>query len=102
MDCTGWLSDSRTRSNHDQPKPNENNQLAGLLGSPRSRWAWGTTGWGSPRTRGRLGAADLSAAMDTLWPWPADHELLPGDVVCSPLAALYDLPQVGWAHPDLG
>jgi len=29
--------------------------------------------------------------------------LLPGHVVCSSLAAmLYDLPQVGYAHPDLG
>jgi hypothetical protein len=32
-----------------------------------------------------------------------EHNLLPGHVVCSSLAAmLYDLPSVGWAHPDLG
>jgi hypothetical protein len=33
VDCTPWLGDSRTRSNHDQPKPNDHNQLTILLGS---------------------------------------------------------------------
>jgi hypothetical protein len=33
VDCTYWLSDSRTRSNHAQPKPNDHNQLTVLLGS---------------------------------------------------------------------
>jgi hypothetical protein len=33
VDCTYWLSDSRTRSNHAQPKPNDHNQLTLLLGS---------------------------------------------------------------------
>ena len=33
VDCTPWLSDSRTRSNHEQPKPDDHNQLTVLLGS---------------------------------------------------------------------
>jgi hypothetical protein len=34
---------------------------------------------------------------------PSNHNVLPGRVVCSSLAAmLYDLLSVGWAHPDLG
>jgi hypothetical protein len=46
---------------------------------------------------------DLSAVIDPLWRWPSDHNLLPGHLVCSSLAAmLYDLPPVGWKHPDLG
>lgn len=50
-----------------------------------------------------LDLSDLSAAIDPLWRWPSDHDLLPGHVVCSSLAAmLYDLPQVAYAHPDLG
>jgi hypothetical protein len=53
----------------------------------------------------RVGEAleDLSALVDPLWRWPSEHHLLPGHVVCSSLAAmLYDLPSVGWPHPDLG
>ncbi len=47
--------------------------------------------------------ADLCAVIDPLWRWPSDHNLLPGHVVCSSLAAmLFGLPSVGWAHPDLG
>jgi len=50
-----------------------------------------------------LQVQDLSKEIDPLWRWPSDHNLLPGHVVCSSLAAmLYDLPAVGWAHPDLG
>ena len=33
VDCTPWLDDSRTRSNHDQPKPDDHQQLATLLAS---------------------------------------------------------------------
>jgi hypothetical protein len=52
---------------------------------------------------GALHCTDLSAMIDHLWRWPSAHNLLPGHVVCSSLAAmLYDLPSVGWAHPDLG
>lgn len=50
-----------------------------------------------------LHITDLSQGIDHLWRWPSDHNLLPGHVVCSSLAAmLYDLPGVNWAHPDLG
>jgi hypothetical protein len=55
-------------------------------------------------TLGALHVEDLSALIDPLWRWRSDrNNLLPGQVVCSSLAAmLYDLPSVGWAHPDLG
>ncbi len=104
VDCTPWLGDSRTRSNHDQPKPDDHNQLTILLGSCAKslgiQYDWVGI---AEDTLTDLDLSDLSAAIDPLWRWPSDHDLLPGHVVCSSLAAmLYDLPQVGYAHPDLG
>lgn len=103
-DCTLFLADSRTRSNHDQPKPDDHGQLATFLAaSARSigtRYDWVGI---ADDVAAVLHAPDLSAMIDHLWRWPADHGQLPGEVVCSSLAAmLYDLPLVGWAHPDLG
>jgi len=104
VDCTNWLSDSRTRSNHDQPKPDNNHQLTVLLASCAkslgTKYDWvGIT----EDLLTDLDVPDLSAAIDPFWRWPSNENLLPGHVVCSSLAAmLYDLPQVGYAHPDLG
>ena len=104
VDCTPWLSDSRTRSNHEQPKPDDHNQLTVLLGSCAKslgiQYDWVGI---AEDTLTDLNLTDLSAVIDPLWRWPSDHDLLPGHVVCSSLAAmLYDLPQVGYPHPDLG
>ena len=104
VDCTPWLSDSRTRSNHEQPKPDDHNQLTVLLGSCAKslgiQYDWVGI---AEDTLTNLNLTDLSAAIDPLWRWLSDHDLLPGHVVCSSLAAmLYDLPQVGYPHPDLG
>jgi hypothetical protein len=104
VDCTPWLKDPRTRSNYDQPRPNESRQLDTLLAScARSmgiQYDWvGIV----EDTLGALTLSDLSHDIDPLWRWPSDHDLLPGHVVCSSLAAmLYELPQVGYKHPDLG
>lgn len=104
VDCTNWLSDSRTRSNHDEPKPNDHNQLTMLLGSCAKslgiQYDWVGI---AEDACAALDLTDLSAAIDPLWRWPSEHDLLPGHVVCSSLAAmLYDLPEVGYGHPDLG
>lgn len=103
-DCTPYLSDLRTMSNHDQPKPDDHGQLASLLASAARSLGIGYD-WVAIAEDG-LGALhleDLSGLIDPLWGWPSNHGLLPGHVVCSSLAAmLYDLPSVGWAHPDLG
>ena len=104
VDCTNWLSDGRTRSNHDQPKQDDHDQLTLLLGSCAKslgiQYDWVGI---AEDTLDALHATDLSKLIDPLWRWPADHNLLPGHVVCSSLAAmLYDLPSVGWPHPDLG
>jgi hypothetical protein len=32
VDCTNWLSDSRTRSNHDQARPDDHGQLTATPG----------------------------------------------------------------------
>ena len=104
VDCTYWLGDSRTRSNHGQPKPNDHNQLTVLLGSCAKslgiQYDWVGI---AEDACAALDLTDLCAAIDPLWRWPSQHDLLPGHVVCSSLAAmLYDLPQVGYTHPDLG
>lgn len=104
VDCTPWLADDRTRSNHDQPKPDDHGQLAYLLAScARSMGiAYDWVGIAAD-TAVALHASNLGALLSHLYAWPANHGLLPGDVVCSSLAAmLYDLPAVGWPHPDLG
>jgi hypothetical protein len=106
VDCTPWLADPRTRGNYDQPRPDDRGQLTTLLGSCAEslglRYDW--VGIGEDAC-GALHLTDLSAAIDGLWRWSPDpaHPLLHGEVVCSSLAAmLYDLPAVGYLHPDLG
>lgn len=103
-DITPYLSDSRVRSNALQPRPEDHGQLtAFLVGCARSLGI--SYDWvGITEDISNVVAPDLSAKIDRLWRWPDPKTgLLPGHVVCSSLAAmLYDLPQVGWAHPDLG
>jgi hypothetical protein len=103
-DCTPFLSDARTESNHGQPKPNDHGQLTTFLASAAKSLGIAYDWVGIEEdTLDALHVEDLSALIDRLWRWPANHNLLPGHVVCSSLAAmLYDLPSVGWAHPDLG
>lgn len=103
-DCTPYLSDPRTMSNHDQPKPNNHGQLPSLLASAAKSLGIGYD-WVAIAEDGldALHFQDLSALINPLWRWPSNHRLLPGHVVCSSLAAmLYGLPSVAWAHPDLG
>lgn len=105
VDCTPYLSDSRVRSNHGQPRGDDHGQLDSFLASCAKslgiRYDWAGIASDAAAV---LGARDLSALIDHLWRWPsAPSGLLPGEVVCSSLfAMLYDLPAVGWAHPDLG
>jgi hypothetical protein len=103
-DCTPYLSDPRTMSNHDQPKPDDHGQMDNFLASAAKSLGIGYD-WVAiaEDTLDALDLRDLSDMIDPLWRWPSNHNLLPGHVVCSSLAAmLYDLPSVGWAHPDLG
>jgi hypothetical protein len=104
VDCTQYLRDSRVRSNGLQPKPDDHGQMTTfLLGCAKSlgiAYDW----LGILEDVSQVVAPDLSADIDHLWRWPDPKSgLLPGHVVCSSLAAmLYDLPAVGWQHPDLG
>jgi hypothetical protein len=104
VDCSPFLSDIRTMSNHDEPRPDDRGQLTTFLASTAKSLGIGYD-WVGIAEDGleAFHVEDLSALIDPLWRWPSDHNLLPGHVVCSSLAAmLYDLPSVGWAHPDLG
>jgi hypothetical protein len=100
-DITPYLTDSRARSNYLQPRANDHQQLTTFLaGAAKSlglQYDWA----GIAEDISKVVAPDLSGAIDDLWRWPSDKNLLPGHVVCSSLAAmLYD--RVGWKHPDLG
>jgi hypothetical protein len=102
VDCTPFLNDPRTETNHAQPKDNSTKQLDALLsGCAKSLglpYDW--VGIAEDALHA-LQVPDLCQAIDPLWRWPSGH-LVPGHVVCSSLAAmLYDLPEVGYAHPDL-
>jgi hypothetical protein len=102
-DITPYLTDSRVRSNYLQPKANDKGQLntflAGCAKSLGIKYDW----LGIIEDVDDAIVPDLSGVIDHLWRWPADKGILPGHVVCSSLAAaLYDLPSVGWKHPDLG
>jgi hypothetical protein len=104
VDCTPYLSDSRTMSNHGQPKPNDHGQLTSFLASAAKSLGIAYDWVGiAEDALDACHVEDLSRLINPLWQWPSNHNLLPGHVVCSSLAAmLYDLPSVGWAHPDLG
>jgi hypothetical protein len=104
VDCTPLLSDPRTMSNHGQPRPDDHGQLTSFLAST-ARSLGISCDWAgiAEDTLGAFHVEDLSQVISHLWRWPSAHNLLPGHVVCSSLAAmLYGLPSVGWAHPDLG
>jgi hypothetical protein len=104
VDCTPFLSDVRTMSNHAEPKPDDRGQLTSFLASAAKSLGIGYDWVGIAQDAlDACHLSDLSGLIDPLWRWPSDHDLLPGHVVCSSLAAmLYDLSSVGWAHPDLG
>ena len=104
VDCTPFLSDGRTKSNHAQPKPDDHGQLTSFLASAAKSLGISYDWVGiAEDALDALQVHDLSELIDPLWRWPSQHNLLPGHVVCSSLAAmLYDLPSVDWAHPDLG
>jgi hypothetical protein len=102
VDATPYLADNRTRSNHDRPRPDDHGQLTAFLASAAKSLGIAYDWIGiAEDTLDALKINDLSKVIDPLW--RSDPKLLPGHVVCSSLAAmLYDLPAIGWAHPDLG
>ena len=104
VDCTPFLSDARTMSNHAQPRPDDHGQLTTFLASAAKSLGLAYDWVGiAEDALDACHLTDLSGLIDPLWRWPSRHDLLPGHVVCSSLAAmLYDLPSVDWAHPDLG
>lgn len=102
-DITPYLTDSRARSNYLQPKPDDHKQLTVFLAGCAKSLGISYDWLGIAEDVSRVVVPDLSGAIDHLWRWPSNKNLLPGHVVCSSLAAmLYDLPAVNWKHPDLG
>jgi hypothetical protein len=104
VDCTRYLADPRTRSNHGQPRDDSRGQLQVLLASAAHTIGFGYDWFGIAEDAALdLRAVSLAADIARLYAWPSPGGQMPGDVVCSSLwAMLYDLPQVGYRHPDLG
>ena len=99
VDCTPWLGDRLTRSNHGQPRPGGKEAMDKFLASCAKtlglKYDWVGI---AQDTALAVGWGDLAEKIDPLWRWPSKNDLLPGAVVCSSLAAyLYD--QATWAHP---
>jgi len=103
VDATPFLADPRTRGNYDQPRPDGQGQLtvflAAVAKSAGTRYDW----VGIADDAGDAVGVDLGPVIDRFYRWPAAHDRLPGQVVCSSLfAAAYALDGVGWAHPATG
>lgn len=100
-DCTPFLADPRTRGNYGQPLGDPAQMTAFLASCAASlgiRYDW--TGIAEDGLDA-LHLNDLAAAIDPLYRWPAGHGLMPGEVVCSSLAA-WQYEHAGWAHPAPG
>lgn len=66
-DCTPWLADPRTRSNHAQPKPGDHGQLPNLLASCVKSIGVGYDWAGIAEDAAlALHASDLAALLDRL------------------------------------
>lgn len=103
VDCTPFLNDSRTRTNHGQPRASNHNQLTTYLASAAKSLGLKYDWVAIDADVASVFSKDLAADIEHLWAWPSDKNLIPGHIVCSSLfAMLYDLPAVGWKHPDLG
>ena len=98
MDCTPWLADRYTRSNHAQPRPAPGSKemdkfLAVCASSLGIRYDWVGI---AQDTAAVLGKDNFSGPVNEIWKW--EDGQMPGAVVCSSLAAmLYG--QAGWPHP---
>jgi len=99
VDCTRWLADRLTRTNHGQPKPGGQPAMDRFLASAADSFGLKYDWVGIAQdTALILGRKNFAEAIDPLWQWPSKDGELPGAVVCSALAAmLYNI--VGWAHP---
>lgn len=102
VDCTMYLGDSRTRSNHAQPKPGGQQAMDTFLASCAKslgvKYDWAGI---ADDTAIALHLNDLTDAINAVYRWPADHHLMPGEMVCSSLAS-WQYENVSWLHPGLG
>jgi len=108
VDCTPFLASPRTRGNAAQVqqmqagRPRFTGELSTYLASCAKsigvRYDWAGI---AEDTAGALRLNDVSALLDKLYAWPASHGQIPGEVVCSSLAA-WQYENAGWPHPDTG
>jgi hypothetical protein len=101
IDATSYLTDGRTRSNHDQPRLGDA-QLATFLASCAKTLGIGYDWVGiAENAFDTMHLYDLSNDIEPIYAWSTEKNVMPGHFVCSSLAAwLYE--KVGWAHPNTG
>ena len=107
-DCTPYLSDLRTRSNHGQVtgmaanRPRFPAELATYLASCAASlgvaYDWAGI---AEDTAQALHLNVLAAEINRIYAWPAAHGNMPGEMVCSALAD-WQYEHAGWPHPDAG
>lgn len=98
VDCGRYLTDTRTRSNHDQPRDPAALPafLASCAKSLGLRYDWVGV---AEDAFDAIGADDISDLLDPLWRYGDPHGPLSGGAVCSSLASLR-YRAAGWRGPD--
>ena len=102
VDCTPFLADSRTRSNHGQPRADDGGQMTTFLASCAKslglRYDWVGIGMDATSV---LHLDDATKWLNEIYKWPTTKGELPGAAVCSSLAAA-QYANVDWARPQAG
>lgn len=107
-DCTRYLTDTRTRGNYGQiaalaaSRPAFSTELVTFLASCAAslgvRYDWVGI---AEDTAAALRLNVLREALNQVYKWPAGHGQMPGEMVCSSLAA-WQYEHAEWPHPDPG
>jgi hypothetical protein len=101
-DCTPYLANPWTRGNYAQPRPGGQLAMSTFLASCAKSIGVGYDWAGiAEDAASTLHLRDLSDALNLIYAWPAAHGQMPGEMVCSSLAA-WQYENAGWPHPDPG
>jgi hypothetical protein len=108
VDCTPFLGDAHTRGNYDQVaalaagRPAFSTELKTFLASCAAslgvRYDWAGI---AEDTAAALRLNVLREALNQVYRWPSGSGQMPGEMVCSSLAA-WQYEHVKWPHPDPG
>jgi hypothetical protein len=101
QDCTPFLADPRTRSNHFMNRTDEDNDWLCANAAKALNLPYDWVGGIGQDVAEALHMDALKEELNRLYAWPTSDNLLPGHVVCSSLwARLYQMRNL--PHPDAG